>query len=167
MTIRQRAEIQLHGLLSDPEISLPVSTRRVTEDLPDDQTSIEQVSKLLNTQVFIIERIVRAIYPSKRNDESIKTLSKIEVQKLTRILNGTMDVRTLIFFLMLNTDDDQYITYNELSQFYEQYLKGLKTFDASRMEEFIQVLSRKFHLDHVRSTNSPRHRSLFLRYALL
>lgn len=134
-------------------MSLPVFTRRVTEDLPDDQISVEQVSKLLNTQSFIIERIVRAIYPSKKNDENIKTLSRIEVQKITRILNGTMDVRTLIFFLMLNLDDDQYITYYELSQFYEQYLKGLKTFDTNRMEEFIQVLSRKFHLDQVNLTN--------------
>ena len=153
MTVRQRAEIQLQGLLTDPEMSLPAFTRRVTEDLTDDQISLEQVSKLLNTQSFIIERIVRAIYPSKKNDEAIKTLSRIEVQKLTRILNGTMDVRTLIFFLMLNLDDDQYITYDELSQFYGQYLKGLKTFDANRMEEFIQVLSKKFHLDQVKSTN--------------
>ena len=167
MTIRQRAEIQLQGLLSDPEISLPVFTRRMTEDSSDDQMSIEQVSKLLNTQAFIIERIVRAIYPAKRNDESIKTLSKLEVHKITRILNGTMDVRTLIFFTMLDNNDDECITYNELSQFYEQYLKGLKTFAGSQTDEFIHALSKRFHLDQVGSNYSPIPRSSSLSHALL
>lgn len=156
MTIRERAEIQLQGLLSDPEASLPAFARQITDNLPDENISIEQVSKLLNTQAFVIDRIVRAIYPSKNNDGAVKTLSKIEVQNLTRILNGTMDVRTLVFFLMLNIDDDQYITYNELAQFYEQYLKALKTFDGSRMNEFIHVLSKKFHLDYVRIHSRSR-----------
>ena len=149
LTNRQRAEIQLEALLTDPEISLPVYIRRITENLPDDLLSIEQVSKLLNTQPFIIERLVHALSSPSEPRVPVKTLQKIEVQKLTRVLNGTVDVRALLFFKMLDAKHDEIITRNGLRQFYEQYLKALKTFDSERLEEFIQVLSTKFHLDEV------------------
>ena len=57
VSIRQRAEIQLEGLLNEPELSLPVSIRRASDHLADERISIEQASKLLNTQPFIIERL--------------------------------------------------------------------------------------------------------------
>jgi hypothetical protein len=149
MTNLQRAEIQLQGILNDPDGSLPASTRRVSDHLSDDNISIEEVSKLLNTQPFIIERLVNALYSSSK-DEDIKVLNKFQVHKLTRVLNSTMDVRALLFFMVLDKNHDYFITNTGLSQFYEQYLKDLKTFDKDRSQEVIQVLLQKFHLDQVR-----------------
>jgi hypothetical protein len=91
MTHRQRAEIQLQSLLNEPEESLPTFVRRASDHLDSEKLSIEEVSKLLNTQPFIIERLVYALYSSTDDDDDIKTISKIEVEKLTRILNSTMD----------------------------------------------------------------------------
>ncbi|CAF1400176.1 unnamed protein product [Adineta steineri] len=147
ITNRQRAEIQLQGLLDEPEESLPTFIRRASDQLTHDSLSLAEVSKLLNTQPFIIERLVNVLYSSTDDDEVIKTLSKIEVQKLTRILNSTMDVRALVFFMMLDENSDYYITNNELASFYEKYLQYLKTFDENRLQEVIQVLLQKFHLD--------------------
>ncbi|CAF1196565.1 unnamed protein product [Adineta ricciae] len=144
---RQRAEIQLQSLLNEPEESLPAFARRASDHLPNENLPLEEVSKLLNTQTFVIERLVNALYSSTDDDDSIKTLSKCEVRKLTRALNSTMDVRALLFFMMLDEDGDRYITSNELAFFYEKYLQGLKTFDANRLQEVIQVLLKKFHLD--------------------
>lgn len=148
MTYRQRAEIQLQGLLDEPEEAVPTFLRRASDHLGNEKLSIDQVSKLLNTQPFIIERLINAIYTS--TDDDIKILSKLEVQKLTRILNSTIDVRILIFFMMLDENNDHYITNNELTCFYEKYLKDLKTFDNNRLQEVIQVLLQKFHLDQVK-----------------
>ncbi|CAF3796775.1 unnamed protein product, partial [Adineta steineri] len=147
ITNRQRAEIQLQGLLDEPEESLPTFIRRASDQLTHNNLSLEEVSKLLNTQPFIIERLVNVLYSSTDDDEVIKTLNKIEVQKLTRILNSTMDVRALVFFMMLDKNSDYYITNNELASFYEKYLQHLKTFDENRLQEVIQVLLQKFHLD--------------------
>jgi len=150
MTHRQRADIQLQGLLNEPEESLPTFARRASDHLGSENLALEEVSKLLNTQPFIIERLVNALYSSTDDDdEIIKTLSKVEVQKLTRILNSTMDVRALVFFMMLDENSDGYVTNNELGCFYEKYLQHLKTFDENRLQEVIQVILRKFHLDQV------------------
>ena len=160
MTHRQIAEIQLHGLLNEPEESLPAFTCGTSDHLGDDTLSIEQVSKLLNTQPFVIERLVHALYSSSDDDEDIKILSKGEVQKLTRVLNSTMDVRALLFFMMLDENDDHYhyVTKNGLAQFYELYFEGLKTFDSHRLQEVIQVLLQKFHLDQVSEKRSERYK---------
>jgi hypothetical protein len=142
---RERAEIQLESILNEPEVSLPTFTRRTSDQLSDRKMSIEEVSKLLNTQPFILERLVNAIYKT-----NTKELNKNQIQKLTRVLNGTMDVRSLLFFMMLDEANDGYITTNDLSQFYEKYLKDLKTFDNNRLQDVIQVLLQKFHLDQVK-----------------
>ncbi|UJR09322.1 hypothetical protein I4U23_013565 [Adineta vaga] len=143
---RQRAEIQLHGILDEPEESLPTFVRRASDQLTNENLSLEEVSKLLNTQPFIIERLVHALYSSTDDDENIKTLSKSEAQRLTRVLNSTMDVRALVFFMMLDEDADGYVTSNELAFFYEKCLQVLKTFDGNRLQEVIQVLLERFHL---------------------
>lgn len=150
MTHRQRAEIQLQSLLNEPEESLPTFARRASDHLGNEKLSIEVVSKLLNTQPFIIERLVYALYSSTDNDEEIKTLSNLQVQKLTRILNSTMDVRALLFFMMLDENNDRYITNNGFKFFYEKHFEDLKTFDKNRLQEVLQVLLQKFHLDQVR-----------------
>lgn len=118
--------------------------------------SIEEASKLLNTQPFILERLIHAIYHSNKRE-----INKNEIQKLTRVLNGTIDVRALLFFMMLDEDNDQYVSDNELSGFYEKYLKGLKTFDNNRLTEVIPVLLNKFHLDQVRK-NCVRIKRMFI-----
>lgn len=163
---RQRAEIQLEGLLNEPEESLPAFARRASLHLEDQEWSIDEVSKLLNTQPFIIERLVRALYsPSRRpsgesvEEERVKTLNKSQLQKLTRVLNSTMDVRALLFFMMLDEADDRYITREEIVRFYEKYLTHLKTFDNERLQEVISALLKKFHFDQV--SRSPTIRSMF------
>ncbi|CAF1211376.1 unnamed protein product [Adineta ricciae] len=144
MTHRQKAEIQLESILNDPEAALPAFARRASDNF-DDEISVENASKLLNTQPFIIKRIVNALKFSK-DDEDIKVLDKAQVQKLTRVLNGTLDVRAFLFFMMLDENSDGFISDNELSQFYEEYLRNLKTFDNNRSQEVSQVLLQKFHL---------------------
>ncbi|CAF3973602.1 unnamed protein product [Rotaria sp. Silwood2] len=146
VTNRQRAEIQLESILNDPEVPSPIFAHRTSDQVTTDEFAIEAVSKLLSTQPFIIERLVKIIYPLK-NDENSRTLNKFEVQKLTRVLNGAVDVRTLLFFMILDENDKNYITNRGLSQFYENYLENLKTFDNDRLQEVIQVLLQKFHLD--------------------
>jgi hypothetical protein len=150
ITHRQRAEIQLESLLNEPEEALPTFARRDSDKLGQAKLSIEDVSKLLNTQLFIVERLVQAIYSSPtRTDEDFKALNRAEIQKLTRILNSTIVVRALLFFLILDEHGDQYITTEGVIQFYEKYLTELKTFDKNRLQEVISVLLQKFHLDQV------------------
>ncbi|UJR36832.1 hypothetical protein I4U23_029545 [Adineta vaga] len=144
ITNRQKAEIQLESILNDPEASLPAFARRTSNNF-DDEISIEDASKLLNTQPFIIKRLVNSLKFSK-NNKDIDVLDKSQIQKLTRVLNSTMDVRALLFFMMLDESGDGYVTDTELSQFYEEYFKGLKTFDNERLQEVDQVLREKFHL---------------------
>ena len=150
---RQRAEIQLESLLNDPQVSLPASMRHALDHPSNDPVSIEQAAKRLNAQPFLIERLANALF-STIADEKRTSLSALEVQKLTRVLNGTMDVRSLLFFMMLDENHDRYVTQQELSQFYEQYLKGLKTFDGHRQQEFTDVLSEKFQLSQPVSIES-------------
>jgi hypothetical protein len=143
---RQRAEIQLRSLLNDPHVSLPACMRHIRDHHSDNPVSIEQAAKLLNAQPFLIERLANALF-STVADEKRTCLSALEAQKLTRVLNGTVDVRSLLLFMMLDENHDGYVTRQELSQFYEQYLKGLKTFDSHRQQAFIDVLSQKFQLN--------------------
>jgi hypothetical protein len=168
---RQKAEIQLEGILNDPTLSLPVFARRASENLSDEEISIQDASKLLNTQPFIIERLFNALHFSSTN-ENAKSLNRVQIQKLTRVLNATMDVRALLFFMMLDENGDGYVSDVELAQFYEQYLKVLKTFDNERLEEVRQVLLQKFRLHevcprkvflvHLRTRSSPsrNHKSI-------
>ena len=135
----QRAEIQLRSLLNDPHISLPACMRHVRVHHSDHPVSVEQASKRLNAQPFIVERLANALFPTS-TEEKKTSLSALEVQKLTRVLNSTMDVRSLLFFMMLDENHDRYVTRQELSRFYEQYLSDLKTFDGHRQQAFIDVL---------------------------
>ena len=144
ITNRQRAEIQLQGILNDPAASLPPFARRTSDDLSAEKISIEETSKLLNTQPFIVKRLITALYQSEKQE-----LDKSEVHHLTRALTGTLDVRALLFFNILDAHSDQYITAVGLAQFYEEYFKGIKSFDKNRLAEVMPVLLSKFHLDEV------------------
>ena len=148
---RQRAEIQLEGLLNEPEEFLPTFARRASSNIAQEEISVEDASKLLNTQPFIIERLIQALYSmSTETDVDITKLDRGEIQRLTRILNSTFDVRALLFFMILDENGDHHVTREELAQFYEKYLTHLKTFDNERMQEVIPVLLQKFRLHQVR-----------------
>lgn len=149
----QRAEIQLKALMDEPEASLPVFTRRVSESFSESRLSIEKVSKLLNTPTFIVVRLINALNCKTGKENETETLSKSQVQTITRALNGTFDVRALIFFKMFDTNHDEFISKDDLEQFYDEYFKTLKTFDPESTKEFIQVLLEKFQLDQVRFSN--------------
>jgi hypothetical protein len=153
ITHRQRAEIQLEGLLNEPDEALPAFACRTSHHLVDNELSIDNVSKTLNTPAFIIERLLRALHPSNENNEQPSTiLNRVDLQKLTRLLNSTIDVRALLFFMMLDENNDGYITNDELTRFYEMYFIELKTFDHHRLQEIIHVLLGKFHFDQVEQT---------------
>ncbi|CAF1607532.1 unnamed protein product, partial [Didymodactylos carnosus] len=146
MPHRQVAEIQLQALINDPEESMPAYARRASDHLSTtDELSIEQVSKLLNTQPFIIERLMHALSASTEG-ENITSLKKNDVRKLTQVLNGTMNVRALLFFMMLDENGDHYVSADELSNFYERYLKDIRSFDSDRLSEIVPVLLQKFCL---------------------
>ncbi|CAF4325067.1 unnamed protein product, partial [Rotaria magnacalcarata] len=67
MRNRQKAEIQLRSLLNESEKSLPAFVRRAGDNLGSEQLSVEQISKLLKTQEFLIRRLARIFYPSTEN----------------------------------------------------------------------------------------------------
>ncbi|CAM4780401.1 unnamed protein product [Rotaria magnacalcarata] len=147
MRNRQKAEIHLRSLLNESEKSLPALVRRAGDNLGSEQLSVEQISKLLKTQEFLIRRLARIFYPSTENVQHVKTVTIPQAQKLTCILNSTMEVRALVFFLILDEAGDEYVTRAGMTEFYEKYFKGLKTLDGDRIQEVVQGLLQKFHLD--------------------
>ena len=150
MTNRQRAEIQLDVLVNEPEESLPTFVRRASSQMGDEEIPLQEVAKLLNTQPFVIERLVHALHASSGSpQDTLKALNKTEIRTLTRILNSTIDVRALLFFMMLDENGNDFITRQGFIDFYEKYLTELKTFDDERLQEVIKVLLQKFHLDQV------------------
>ena len=165
---RQRAEIQLDALLNEPEASLPTYVRRASSNLDGEEISVKDASKLLNTQPFIIERLMKALYSmSSESNADTETLNRGDIQRLTRVLNSSFDVRALLFFMILDDDGDQYVTKGELTHFYEKYLTDLKTFDNERMQEVISVLLQKFRLEQVRTRLAFLTYSYFLQRARL
>lgn len=149
MTNRQRAEIQLKSLLNEPEESLPAFVRHESSKLPNKNISIEELSKQWKIQPLIIERLVDILYPSKRTANRTISLSKLEIQRLLRILNSTIEVRAFLFFMILSEDEDVYVTEAGLTTFYRAYFKALKTLNENRIQEIIRALVQKFHLDQV------------------
>ncbi|CAF2205958.1 unnamed protein product [Rotaria magnacalcarata] len=147
MRNRQKAEIHLRSLLNESEKSLPAFVRRAGDNLGSEQLSVEQISKLLKTQEFLIRRLARIFYPSTENVQDVKTLTILQAQKLTCILNSTMEVRALVFFMILDEAGDEYVTRAGMTEFYEKYFKGLKTLDGDRIQEVVQGLLQKFHLN--------------------
>ena len=147
---RQRAEIQLESLLNESEISLPAFSRSEGNEIGDSELSLEEVSKLLNTQIFIISRIVQALFRDQfKGADEVKTLTRTQIQKLTRVLNSTTDVRALLFFMILDEDGDQQVASHEFIEFYEKYLSSLKVFGDDRIQVVITVLLQKFKFNEV------------------
>ena len=105
---------------------------------------------------------MKALYSmSSESNSDTKTLDRGDIQRLTRVLNSSFDVRALLFFMILD-ESDHYVTKEELARFYEKYLTDLKTFDNERMQEVIPVLLQKFRLDQVRTLLACLKYSYFL-----
>jgi hypothetical protein len=139
---REIAEIQLRALIDDPVESLPRFVHGVGA------MSLEEVSKQLNTQPFIIERLLKVI-DSLTVSSDVPSMNQSNVIGLTRALNSSLDVRILVFFMMLDENGNNVVTRNVLSQFLERYFKSMK-FDTSRLQEAVQILLQRFHLKTVR-----------------
>lgn len=148
---RERAEIQLDSLLNEPEESLPSYVRQGNDQLGDEEIPLSEVASLLNTQQLVVERLVQVLHDTtKTNQDKLTSLNKSEIRKLTRILNSTIDVRSLIFFMMVDENGNDFITRDGLANFYREYLKNLKTFDDERTNQVIQIVLQRFRLDQVR-----------------
>jgi hypothetical protein len=148
---RERAEIQLHKILKKPEKSRHTANGDTRISVDREGISVREASIRLNTQPFIIRRLVKALYTMTTEiDEDTKMLDPGEIQRLTRVLNGPFDVRALLFFMILDEDSDHYVTKKELTHFFTKYLKTVSTFDTNRLQEVIPVLLQKFNFDRVR-----------------
>jgi hypothetical protein len=110
--------------------------------------SIEEISKKLNTQTFIIERLIFGLNLSSCDENSLPYNKNI-AQKLTRVLTSTIDVRTLVFFKMLDENRNQYVGRSEVTHFYTCYLKSITTLNKHVIPQVIEILHKKYHLDTV------------------
>lgn len=142
MSRRQIAELQLHALLNDPEVSLPTSVREANI------LSLEEVSKRLHSQPFIIERLLNVLKSLPGSDNSTP-MSKSNVIKLTRILNSTVDVRALMFFMMLDENGDNHVSTNEFVRFLQRYFEIIVKSNNNHLKEALRTLIQRFHLERV------------------
>jgi hypothetical protein len=142
MSPRDIAEIQLRALLNDPVESMPRYARGASA------MSLEEASKQLNIPPFMIERLLKII-DSLFSYSNVPPMSQNNMMLLTRILNSTLDVRVLIFFMMLDEDDDNYVTRDELSQFFKLYFKT-GSLSTNRVQEAVPMVLQRFHLETVR-----------------
>ncbi|CAF4650582.1 unnamed protein product [Rotaria socialis] len=146
---RSRAAlIQLRALLDDPPVALPTRVRRAdNSSSTEKKLTIEEVAKMLNTQPFIIERIINALNRFSKTNE-FQSLSQIHVHKMTRILTSTMEVRSLLFFAIMDEEQDDFVTTEGFVEFFESYLKGIRSFNHALIPEYVRALVKKFHLQH-------------------
>ena len=160
---RQATEIQLKTLLNEHICFLPCFSRQATESLPSDkELTIEEISKTLGTQPFIIERIIDVLILSS-NDKTAPTLDRNIIQKLTRVFTSTLDVRCLVFFRVLDENRNQYVEREEISAFYTRYLNTIQSFNKSLIPRFIRIILKRYHLDTV-STFESIQRSVGIKY---
>lgn len=151
LSYRQQAEIQLNILLDESNQTLAAFVPTGSQFKKDDKISIEEVSKLLNTQPFIIERLFAALFPeSKGSDSNVTLFKRSEIIKITRILNSTTDVKALLFFMIIDEDGDRFVTNQEFRAFYERYLSDVQAFDNDRRQAVINALFQKFDLHEVK-----------------
>jgi hypothetical protein len=136
MSRRQVAEIQFYGILNDPQGSLPMYSRSANV------MSVNEIAKQLNTPPFIIERLLKVINSlSNRNNSSL--MSERNVINLTRVLNSTLDVRILLFFMMLDENSDNLLIKNEMTQWFQLYLKSIRI-DSDILQEAVRTLVERF-----------------------
>ena len=114
----------------------------------DKELTIEEISKTLGTQAFIIERIINVlIFPS--TDGTLPKLDRNIIQKLIRVFTSTSDERCLVFFKMLDENRNQYVEKEEISSFYTSYLNGIESFNRNLIPRFIRIILKRYKLDTV------------------
>jgi hypothetical protein len=141
MSRREIAEIQLYAILNDHEEALPMFSRTCTV------MSVKDVAKQLNTPPFIIERLLSVIDSLSGGDCSSLTSQK-NVINLTRVLNSTLDVRILLFFMMLDENGDNRMTKKEMEDYLQLYLKSI-SIDTDALQDAVQTLVQRFYSDEV------------------
>lgn len=78
-----------------------------------------------------------------------------DVHTITRVLTGSFAARVLLFFNMIDTDGDRYVTGSELLQFFKDYTDSImccSTLDEEEQNEedrkmILTLILEKFHLD--------------------
>ena len=143
LTRCQLAEIQLKGIIDDPELALPHWMADKTA------FSMDEIASRLRTQPWLIKRILCALGIAR-----VDFLSARDVQILTRVLTGSFDARALLFFDMIDIDGDRRVTREELIQFFTDYLEGFSSLkimneseDGERRQTILRILLEKFHLN--------------------
>jgi Ca2+-binding EF-hand superfamily protein len=157
------AEIQLRGIINDPELVLP--------HLMNDKTalSLDEVASRLHTQPWLINKIL-CVLGITRTD----FLRAPDVQILTRVLMGSFDARALLFFDMIDIDGDRQVTREELIQFFTHYLEGFSSLkilneaeDGERRQTILRILLEKFHLQQATFINFDQFYELVVNDPLL
>ncbi|CAF4024249.1 unnamed protein product [Rotaria magnacalcarata] len=141
------AEITLQELLNEPYKFVPSHIRKYTDHLPQEKPmSTEEIAQILNTQPFIVSRLIRALSLAPVNEDGPR-LNISVVQKLIRVFNSTIDVRCLLLFKMLDANNDQYVSRSELSSFYTSCLETIKYVETSRVPSVMEILLKRYHLN--------------------
>jgi Ca2+-binding EF-hand superfamily protein len=162
-TRRQLAEIQLTGIIKDPELSLA--------HLVNDKTKFEldDLATRLCTQTWLVKRLLHTL-----DVEDTDSLSVRDVHTLTRVLTGSFDARLLLLFNVIDVDRDQRVTGEELIQFFSQYLDGVTSFKTINIEEgkdrretILTILLTKFHLHQLSHIDFDQFYELVLNDATL
>jgi Ca2+-binding EF-hand superfamily protein len=144
LTRHQLAEIQLEGLLNSPELSLPIF---------NDDTAVfklDDVAFRQQSKPWFVMRLICALGLS-----NIDFLNMRDVHTITRVLTGSFDARVLLFFNMIDTDGDLYVTRSELLQFFKDYTDSIDTCNTVNEAEqnetgravILSVILKKFRLD--------------------
>jgi len=127
LTRRQLAEIQLAGIMDDPELS---SFRFVNNER---KFELEDLAARLRTQPWLIKRILRTLGAT-----DMDLVGPRDIHLLTRVLTGSFDARLLLFFNVIDIDHDGKVSKEEFMLFFSKYLDGLTSFQTSEVEEEVQ-----------------------------
>jgi hypothetical protein len=127
LTRRQLAEIQLAGIMDDPELS---SFRFVNNER---KFELKDLAARLRTQPWLIKRILRTLVAT-----DMDLVGARDIHLLTRVLTGSFDARLLLFFNVIDIDHDRKVSKEELMLFFSKYLDGLTSFQTSGVEEEVQ-----------------------------
>ncbi|CAF1434112.1 unnamed protein product [Adineta steineri] len=153
---RELIQVQLEALLNNPEQSSSSSSYIHEANI----ISLENLSKKLNTPHFIVERILNILGFLSLN-EDVLSISQYNVIRLTQILNSTTDVRILLFFMILDINNDNHISKIEMNDFFKLYFQNL-SFNTHNLEEAIETFLKRFHFDTQNEINFEEFYSIII-----
>jgi hypothetical protein len=118
----------------------------------NDDTMVFKIGDLaarLQAQPWFVTRLVTTL-----GVDNTDLLTMRDVNTITRVLTGSFDARLLLFFKMIDSDDDRSVTRPELFQFFKDYTDGifsLTKFDGEDSENhqqiFLNSILERFHLN--------------------